>query len=331
MAQRYEPQWSPDEALPGFEAAALRFPDDYDGPVYATLVRRHAPAASGRAVLYIHGYTDYFFQTHLADAFNERGYNFYALDLRKYGRSLRGGRHPNYCNDVREYFSEISASLRIIAENDGNERIVLCGHSTGGLVSALYADSGVERRRIDALVLNSPFFAFNLSPRMLRGVRALAAAAAAFPFAKLTGRRPVPYLQSIHADHRGEWAFNLEWRPLTGFPLYAGWLRAILRAHARVRRGLSIACPTLVMHAAVSARGADWHPGFQSGDGVLDVAHIRDGSRHLGPRAKTLEILDGLHDLVLSRAEVRGQVFAELFGWLDEVERGAVERGAAAG
>lgn len=315
MASDDEPRWGAD-ILPGFDAATLRFPDDYDSPVRATLVRRRAAAPARRAVLYIHGYTDYFFQVHLADHFNAGGYNFYALDLRKYGRSLGDAPHPNYCRDLREYFAEISSALRIIAERDENEWTVLCGHSTGGLTSALYADSGAERHRIGALVLNSPFFAFNLDRRRLAAVRALAALAPAFPRAQIPPRGPVPYLQSIHAEHRGEWAFDLRWRPLAGFPIYAGWLRAILRAHRRLRRGLSIRCPVLVLHAAASVAGPEWHPGFRSGDGVLDVRHIRAGSRHLGPDVTVAEVRDGLHDLMLSRADVRERVFATLFGWL---------------
>jgi len=39
------------------------------------------------AVLYVHGFTDYFFQTGLADFFAARGLRFYALDLRKCGRA----------------------------------------------------------------------------------------------------------------------------------------------------------------------------------------------------------------------------------------------------
>jgi hypothetical protein len=53
--------WSADRLLAGFEAKRLPFPDDYDGPVSATLVRLpHADAPRG-AVLYVHGFIDYFF------------------------------------------------------------------------------------------------------------------------------------------------------------------------------------------------------------------------------------------------------------------------------
>ena len=62
---------------------------DYEGEVVASLVRRQPSPAGARAVLYIHGYNDYFFQRHVADFYARQGISFYALDLRKHGRSLR--------------------------------------------------------------------------------------------------------------------------------------------------------------------------------------------------------------------------------------------------
>src|SRR6185436_19925796 len=89
--------WQPDRLLPGFEALEQPAPDDYDGRVVATLVRLPAGDAPRGAVLYVHGYTDYFFQRHMALRFAAEGYAFYALDLRKHGRSLRAHQHPNFC------------------------------------------------------------------------------------------------------------------------------------------------------------------------------------------------------------------------------------------
>ena len=45
-------------------------------------------------VLYVHGWSDYFFQKRLARFWTDQGARFYALDLRKYGRSLRPDRRP---------------------------------------------------------------------------------------------------------------------------------------------------------------------------------------------------------------------------------------------
>jgi hypothetical protein len=68
-----------------FTAETIPLPDDAEGPVVATLVKRPASAPTTRAVLYVHGFSDYFFHVHVAELFNELGYDFYALDLRKYG------------------------------------------------------------------------------------------------------------------------------------------------------------------------------------------------------------------------------------------------------
>ena len=60
------------------------------------------------AVLYVHGFADYFFQRHMAERFAAEGYAFYALDLRKHGRSLRPHQHPNFCKSVTEYYADIT-------------------------------------------------------------------------------------------------------------------------------------------------------------------------------------------------------------------------------
>ena len=62
--------------------------DDDEGAVTATLVACRSDRPTNAAVLYVHGFVDYFFQTHLADFFLGAGLDFYALDLRKYGRSM---------------------------------------------------------------------------------------------------------------------------------------------------------------------------------------------------------------------------------------------------
>src|SRR5512134_4183734 len=138
--------WRPDALLPGFEALELRFPDDYDGAVVATLVRLPVADAPRGAVLYVHGFIDYFFQRHLAERFAMEGYAFHALDLRKHGRSLRPHQHPNFCKNLAEYYPDISRSIDVIGE-----RVLLAGHSTGGLITALYAQEGPHRDQVRAL------------------------------------------------------------------------------------------------------------------------------------------------------------------------------------
>src|SRR5207302_11412855 len=115
-----------------------------------------------RAVLYLHGYVDYFFQTHVADFFVDRGVHFYALDLRKYGRSLLPHQTPNFVRDISEYFPELDQAVRIIHEENGHERLLVNAHSTGGLITALWAHRVRAEGLVDAIFLNSPFFQFNV-------------------------------------------------------------------------------------------------------------------------------------------------------------------------
>src|SRR5436853_5771391 len=143
-------RWQPDRLLAGYEALELDFPADYDGAVVATLVRLPTARAERGAVLYVHGYSDYFFQRHMAERFAAEGYAFYALDLRKYGRSLRPHHHPNFCKHLSEHYADIDAALATIGEP-----VLLAGHSTGGLITSRYAHEGAKRAQVQGLWLNS--------------------------------------------------------------------------------------------------------------------------------------------------------------------------------
>jgi alpha-beta hydrolase superfamily lysophospholipase len=144
-----------------YEARTIRLADDDEGEVVATLVRLRAATPTNRAVLYLHGFVDYFFQRHLAEFFTERGYDFYALDLRKYGRSLRAHQTANFAQDFTVYDEEIDEAVRIIREEEGHDVLLVDGHSTGGLIAALWADRVRGKGLVQGLFLNSPFFEFN--------------------------------------------------------------------------------------------------------------------------------------------------------------------------
>ncbi|GAB4428804.1 MAG: alpha/beta hydrolase [Chloroflexi bacterium OHK40] len=313
------PAWTPDSALEGFEAATIGFPPDDEGPVVATLVRRRATTPCGRAVLYLHGFNDYFFQAHLAEAYNAQGYDFYALDLRKYGRSLRPWQTPNFCRDLREYYAEIDAAIDLIAgpQADGSPWLLLNGHSTGGLTAALYAHEGTRRARVHALFLNSPFFDLNITRAQRAQAAVVTRLGARIPRLPLGGGLSPLYAQSVHRDYHGEWEFNTAWKPINGFQAYAGWLRAIVEGQRRLQAGLAIDKPVLILHSARSVRATSWSDDLLRGDAVLDVAHMRRYGPGLGRDVTLVAIEGGLHDLVLSPRPVRERVFQELFAWLE--------------
>lgn len=310
--------WKPD-VMSGFEQITLSGLEAPEGTVDVVLVRRRCAQDSHQAVLYVHGYVDYFFQTHLADFYNAAGLNFYAIDLRRHGRSLREGQLPNYTSDIDEYLQDVDAAVRLLQSEEGVDWLLLNGHSTGGLVAALYAHRGQHRAAVKALFLNSPFLDMNLPAWQKSLLEPLVAGLGAlFPRWQIPHQACL-YGDSLHADHHGVWHFNTQWKPLRGFPVYAGWFRAIRRAQAEVARGLAIECPVLVMHAGRSAWLEQWSDEGMVTDIVLDVADIQRLSPGLGRQVELQSVADGVHDLMLSKPQPRKLVFKELQAWLARV------------
>lgn len=301
-----------------YERHTIELGSDDEGPVVATLVRRRAQTPTRRAVLHVHGFVDYFFQTHLADFFVERGWDFYALDLRKYGRSLLPHQTPNFARSMTDYFPELDEAVRIIREQDGHDQLLVSAHSTGGLITSLWAHCRRERGMIDGLFLNSPFFDFNLPWLMRRPLMSMVlAVSGGKPYRKMPVASLGLYGKSLHADHHGEWTYDLAWKPILGFPVRMGWLEAIRRGQRKLRSGLAIDAPVMVACSTRTFRGREWHDDVRLTDSVLDVEHIVRWAPGLGPRVTIARFDGGMHDLTLSGKDVRAEVFRELGRWVD--------------
>lgn len=312
--------WRPD-VLDGYERLDLELPgaelaigEAPDTELVGTLVRRLRPGRRSRvAVLYVHGWNDYFFQTHLADALIALGYDFYAVELRRYGRSLRPGQLAGFVSDLDHYDAELdAASADVLAEHD---HLVLMGHSTGGLVASLWAERHPEL--LSALVLNSPWL--DLQGSWV--VRALGSPVIdAIGGRRPTATLPLPdrgyYARTLHRGLGGEWDYDQTWKQSPSPPVRVGWLRAILRGHQRIAAGLSLTQPILVMAAGRSDFGLRWKETFLEADIVLDVDQIVARAPKLGRQVTVLRFDGGIHDLLLSAEPVRTTVLDELGYWL---------------
>ncbi|MEP6561767.1 MAG: alpha/beta hydrolase [Nakamurella sp.] len=311
----------PDILGMGYEAFTVQLPDDVEGAVVSTLVRHRSGRPSARAVLYVHGFSDYFHQVELAEFHAARGEQFYALDLRKYGRSLLQHQTAARMSDVSDYYPELEAAVDFILA-DGNEQITVNAHSTGGLVAVLWlhdrASSGRGLLPITSVVLNSPFLDLPAAWAM----RTMAPR----PFGVLAKNRPLLawptsgrsfYQESIHRSERGEWDFVKDWKPVTGGVVRAEWLAAALRAIAKAHAGLDLRCPILMMSSNRTVKAKQWTDDLYRGDAVLDTEALARWSTRLGSHVTCLRIEGGMHDLLLSQPEVRERVYAELARWMD--------------
>lgn len=312
--------WEPDVLGDGYEVATLPLVPDDEGELVASLVRYRPPTEEpqrpARALLYVHGWSDYFFQTGLAEYWHARGVAFYALDLHKYGRSLRPYQTPGYTDDLQKYDQDLHAALDVIRDEIGpHGRVMIMGHSTGGLISVLWAHR--HPGAVDGLVLNSPWLELQGS-----AIVRYASGPALAQLARFQPRSPLPnidpgfYARSVEQRFGGEWTVDEAWRPTPSFPVRAGWLRAITAGHATVARGLTIECPILMLASARTVISPRWSEDMRAADSVLDVELLARRAVQLGSHVTVVRIPGGLHDLVLSAPPVRAHVYAEIDRWV---------------
>lgn len=310
--------WTGDILGKDFERRTIVQPSDYDGPVCCTVVRlRPFPdaAPASRGVLYVHGFSDYFFQAEMARRFRDEGYAFYAVDLRKYGRSVLAGQKPFRVRDLREYFPDIEAALRQMAD-DGITSVVLLAHSTGGLICSLMMKE-CPPQQVAAMILNSPFLAWNL-PAFMRKVAVPAVSWLGRFMPGLPASQPADplYARSLHKKYDGEWDYNRHWKPDTLPPVDAGWIRAIDTAQRSLKKLRPINVPVLLLHSDSTAGRHDTLEAHHCADAILNVESISKAGRELGPLVTDIAIPGGVHDLALSRPEPRAIFYATIFGWL---------------
>ncbi len=197
-------QYVPDMLGDNYLYRTIQMPDDYEGKVVCTLVKKPQLPETKQAILYIHGYNDYFFQKQLGDSVNAHGYNFYAMDLRKYGRSILPDQNPFFCKSLKEYFADLDTALAIIRE-EGNERIWLMAHSTGGLITPYYLDSKKGKLPVDGLILNSPFLDWNFGWMMEKIViPVVSCIGKLFPNLTVQGYGDASYAHSLLKQFKGE-------------------------------------------------------------------------------------------------------------------------------
>lgn len=302
----------------GFEQTVIRQPDDYEGSVITILIRKKAVHTTNRAVLYIHGFNDYFFQKEMAEEFTRHNYNFYAVDLRKYGRAHLPHQKLNNVRDLTEYYADIDSALQII-QKEGNQKVLLSGHSTGGLVAALYADSHNGSPLFSAVFLNSPFFDFNMNAIVKKiGIPYIAKKGLKKPDKTIKGGFTELYGKSLHKNDYGEWDYNLNWKPHIAPEVNYGFIRAIHSGHQKVKDSLTIDKPVLVLFSKKSITEKKWSDVLFTGDAILNVKDIESGARKIKGLVTLKPIDGGLHDLILSPKPVRENVYKVLFYWLDD-------------
>ena len=285
---------------------------------------------------------------------------------------------------MKEYFADIDSALSVMAR-EGYDKVVLMGHSTGGLTTSYYMTvHRADRSQVKALVLNSPFLDWNLSKFQ---EKFLVPFVSVLPFKKMKISQGMSraYAESLLSKYHGEWDYNTDWKLEVSPSVTIGWISAIHKAQRFLKKKADVEVPVLLMHSDKSVYGDTWTAEHNAGDGVLDVKDISkntdwklevspsvtigwisaihkaqrflkkkadvevpvllmhsdksvygdtwtaehnagDGvldvkdiskyGKRLGADVTEVEVADGLHDLILSRKDVRESVYRTIFEWL---------------
>lgn len=318
------------------------------------------------AVIYVHGWSDYFFHHRLADYYASLGIAFYAIDLRRYGRSLLieaaggpehwaphtsktaaahaeatahgspaahpdaaaalavaaeddlpgraltgPGTHAGYIEDLRAYDEEIAAALTVVEAENPGAQVLLHGHSTGGLILALWAAR--HRDTACGLLLNSPWleFQYDAAARKLMNAWMGLRSKSAKPL-----NVQLPNFYTLASASLGRLPYDLRLKPPGGFPIYPAWLQAIFAGHKQVEAGLGLTIPTLVQISATTLRGASFTSSMATADIVLDVDVIARRALSLGESMTIERIPNAMHDVFISAEAPRRQAYDGLARFL---------------
>jgi len=304
----------------------------YDKVFHSTLIeypfgsspRTVNQAVSPRGIiLYVHGYNDYFFQEELAEKSDSAGFAFFAIDLHYNGRSYRAGEPRSDMRSVKEYYAELDAAVALSKKIAGNSissnlPFVIIAHSNGGLITPNYLN---ERNSEDfaAFVLNSPFLDYKNS-WFVRNVAfpVLSDVALLMPDAPAPKQESPKYNTSLLKTERGEWEFNTELKSAEWPQQYFGFLRATTRGIKWIHNGMQIKSPILMMRSGCTVNNVKWDEDYMRCDCLLDVNLLEKWAPKLGPDVTTVTVEDGMHDVFLSRKDVRDFAYRTMFEFLDD-------------
>lgn len=324
--------WTPDLLGPSYRRRELPLGVDPDGqgPISATLVRHEgAPERPVAALLVVHGLSDYFFHTHLAEFLATRQIATYGVDLRKCGRSRRDGLTPHFTTDLERYDDELEQSLAVITAEHPGLPVLLAAHSTGGLVVPLWLGRRRDRGElapVAGLVLNSPWFQLDVPDRarsLLGPVidPVIQTLGSARPYYRLPLKGSDRYVVSTHVDHDGDFHFDTTLKPPGGVGVRAGWLAAVRRAQRRLQSGVHLPLPVLMLRSTASSVGAR---GRGAGldvdtDLILDVRSMERFAGCVSDQVTDIPVDGARHDVFLSRADVLEVALGHLGDWLDQI------------
>jgi acylglycerol lipase len=228
----------------------------------------------------------------LLEALKDQPYSIYALDSRGHGRSdgKRG-----HVDQFQRYIDDLADLIRIAKQEQSAPKVILLGHSLGGVISLQYAMEGFNQDNLQGLIISSP--ALQVKMDLEKQVKKMAAEflSAFMPATTLDANLDVKFLthdETVIEAYKNDPLVHGKISFQMGRNLFH--LAAVMNNKAHL-----IQIPILMIH------------GDQ--DGIADVEGSRDFFRNLNTSKKDIKIYPGLfHELLNELPEYRAQVLTDL-------------------
>jgi len=252
------------------------------------------PEGQPRAIILIaHGLGEHINRyTNLVNEVVPRGYAVYGVDHQGHGKS-EGTRC--YVDRFQTYLDDLKTFYDILRRESPGSKIVMLGHSMGGLIATAYAEQ--HQQDLCCMVVSAPLLKAgdSVAPATIAMARVLSA---------ITPKLGVQALDSVYLCHDKAVVEAYDKDPL----VFRGKITARLGSEmfttmTKVEQGIpSITLPLLIM------QGTDDKLVNQEGAKML---YAKAGSSD-----KTLILYEGFYHEIFNEPD-RSRVFADLNPWLD--------------
>ena len=242
------------------------------------------------AVVFVHGICEHLGRyTYIKDKFIEEGYNVYRYDARGHGRS-EGKR--GHLEDFDDYLDDLDIFIDMIKRENKGLKVVLVGHSMGGLVATAYTSK--YPNKVDLLALSG---AANRCPKVASAIKFV-------PY-HILGRlnynnklgNAVCSVKEVGIEYNKD---PLVLKKVT-FRLLGN---AFIKGTKFVGNNINnIKCPTLVMHGEK--------------DGVVEKAIGEWTYGNLKCKDKELKIYTNLYHEIFNEV-IKDRVIKDLLDWINE-------------
>ena len=267
---------------------------------------------NNKALIWIPGYNDYYYNFYVGEKFLNNGFDIYALKLRRYKQENL--KDIFYCDDLNEYIEDINNIFPKILEKN-YKKIVLYGHSMGGLVSSIYCKEGEYKDKISHLILNSPFFDFKLGFfEKIFLYYIVYYISYLFP-KKLI--RPLDFNKKnyLTLNIKKRFYLNDKYKLHILSPVYASWIKTIIDYQYKIQyQNLNLNIPILVLYCEKSSNFTNSN---QTGDDTLNINDIKKYSNNLGKNLKTYQFNNAIHDIFSSTLDIINKALDITFNWLN--------------